>query len=449
MGTTSVDARQGTLSFKLFWTWDHTTNWVLNTIGKQNCGVANHYTKRPDTFVRDYLRVIDWSAANGVDAVGIVGLLRDVHGGFDSARRLCVYARERGVRVYLIAGLYAYGGIYYEGDSQLSLDRFLANNPDCMGQAMDGSPRYINFRYPYGYKKEPVACPSNPKVRNFVLDSLDYLFMVLPELGGIQMEAGDSFQCLCDQCRARRAEMRGGEKRLPAFSLSDMAGIYPEAAEVIRSRSSDAWVICETYTHYINNTAFSDVTSPAMQAMLKMPDETFWQWSDRHFGKRVWTEADRLPEHLRRFRHVMRAHHSTQWDGGRGTLAVDSIRQQCRLSYAAGIQGVSMFGETSPFHANTEFNYLALQYFADHPMDSVQSFAEQVMAPRLGGTALAERYLELAVLHKTPEKIPVAVREIAKIISSITGDDVLRRWTYLASFLNSYYWESVQEKKAE
>ena len=242
--------------------------------------------------------------------------------------------------------------------------------------------------------------------------------------------------------------MRGGEKRLPAFSFSDMADIYPAAAEVVWSRSPDAWVICETYTHYINNSVFSDVTSPALQAMLKMPDQTFWQWGDRSFGQRVWTEADRLPEPLRRFRHVMRAHHGTQWDGGRGTLAVDSIRQQCRLSYAAGIQGVSMFGEISPFHANTEFNYLALQYFADHPMDSIHSFAEQVMAPRLGGTALAERYLELGALNKTPEKIPSAVREIAKIIPGVTDDDALRRWSYLASFLNSYYWESVQEKKA-
>ena len=168
--------------------------------------------------------------------------------------------------------------------------------------------------------------------------------MVLPELGGIQMEAGDSFQCLCDQCRARRAEMRGGEKRLPAFSLSDMAGIYPEAADVIRSRSSDAWVICETYTHYINNNAFNDVTSPAMQAMLKMPDETCGSGATVILASGL-DPGGSSPEHCV----VPACDVLTTVPNGRAVAALGSgpIRQQYRLSYATGIQGVSMFRDVA------------------------------------------------------------------------------------------------------
>jgi hypothetical protein len=223
-----------------------------------------------------------------------------------------------------------------------------------------------------------------------------------------------------------------------------MADIYPVAADVVWSRSPDAWVICETYAHFLNSKVFNDPSSPAMQAMLKMPDKTFWQWSDRHLAWDSWQDDDRLPAPLQKFRHIMRAHHGTQWDGGRHTLAVENIRQQCRLSFESGIQGVSIFGESSPFHANTEFNYLALQYFADHPLDSLRDFAENVMAQRLGGTALAERYLEFGILNKTPEKIPTAVREISKITSGVKDYDALRRWSYLGSFLNSFYWESIQ-----
>jgi hypothetical protein len=47
-------------------------------------------------------------------------------------------------------------------------------------------------------------------------------------------------------------------------------------------------------------------------------------------------------------------------------------------------------------------------------------------------------------LNKQPEKIPAAVREIVRIIPRIKKEDALRRWFYLASFLNSFYWEGVQ-----
>lgn len=446
MGIENMPARMT----RLFWNWDHSTNWCLNTIGRQNCGVANPYTKNPEEFLHDYTRMIDFCSENRIDAVGVVGLLRDRHGGMESARKICAYGRKHGVRVYLIAGLYSYGGLYYEGDSPLSLEKFLAENPDCMAQTQDHQPKYLQYCWPHGVKCEPAACPSHPRVREYILGSLTRLFSELPELGGIQMEAGDSGLCGCEQCRARRSRS-GGADNCSSLSLSDMADIYPEAARVIRNVSKDAWIICENYVHFLNNPAYCDPDSAAMRKLLSMPDDVFWQWSDRRLKPGMWKESDRLPDHLRRFRHIMRCHHGTQWDGGRHTLVIDKIREQCRLSQLSGMDSVSLFGECSPFHANTEFNYLALSYFGDDPQAPLSSFMEDIMKPRLGGSLqLAADYTAWAGLTADPAKIPAAVDSITALLPKLSCDhEAVRRWIWLASFLNAYHFEYTQQNRIE
>ena len=89
----------GKIPYRVFWTWDNSHNWNVNVPGSQNAGIGNPYLKAGEWFERDYRRSIDWCAAHGIDAVGVVGLLRDCHGGVDAARRICGYAREKGVRV--------------------------------------------------------------------------------------------------------------------------------------------------------------------------------------------------------------------------------------------------------------------------------------------------------------------------------------------------------------
>ena len=182
-----------------------------------------------------------------------------------------------------------------------------------------------------------------------------------------------------------------------------------------------------------------------MKKLLKMPSDVFWQWAERRLKPGMWENA-RMPEHLKKYRHIMRCHYGTQWDGGRHTFVVDKIREQCRLTAQSGMTAVSMFGECSAFHANTEFNYLALSYFGDRPQAKLSDYIEDVMKPRLGGSlSWAERYVEFAALTEKPAKIPAAEKEIAKIIGSAAGNyDAVRRWTYLASFLNAYYYEYQQ-----
>ena len=66
------------------------------------------------------------------------------------------------------------------------------------------------------------------------------------------------------------------------------------------------------------------------------------------------------------------------------------------------------------------------------------------MAPRLGGESFAEYYYEAAGLCENTVAIPAAVLNISKIASQIKDYEALRRWQYLASFLNGYYWEAEQ-----
>jgi len=324
---------------RFFWTWDHSTNWCLHAYGAQNSGVANVYAKAPEMFEKDYMRCVDFCAENGINAIGIVGLLRDKHGGVDSVRRLCSYANDRNVRIYIIAGLYAYGGIYYEGDHKYSLNRFFEKNPDAIGVDIDGNPLIIQFKGRHGYNKEPQGCASHPHLHEFILESLDWLFREIPELGGIQMESGDSGVCQCAACRERRGEY------VRSISVADMAGIYPAATDVILRRKPDALIICETYHHFLDEACkFFRSPNPSddLKKLYAMPQSVFWQWKcDAALRDSTWTEQDRMIPELQKFNHVMRAHSGTQWRGGRASFAVDKIRRQCLLSYESGLTGVS------------------------------------------------------------------------------------------------------------
>lgn len=436
------------IPYRFFWSWDHSTNWVLHAYGAQNCGVANAYAKAPEMFQADYRRVIDFCAEHKFNAVGIAGLFREKHGGVESVRRLCSYSLEKGVSIYQIAGLFAYGGIVYEGDHPYSLNRFLEKNPECIALKEDGTPFIHQFHGKHGYNLEPQGCPSNEKLHEYVLESLDWLFREVPELGGIQIEAGDNGVCQCPRCRARRGS--GTEY----ISAADMAGIYPEVVDTILGRKPDALVICEAYRHF-TNPAFdcfrTEKPSEELKKLFAMPEKVFWQWTcDNEIKEDTWKAGEPMIKNMQKFNHVMRAHSGTQWRGdGRAAFAVEKIRKQCQLSYESGFQGVSMFGENAPFHANAEFNYLAMEYFADHPNASTEDFVKDVMSERLGGDSFAEFYYYAAGLHERVAEIPEAVKKIGKITAEITDYDALRRWQYLASFLNGYYWESGQNHHAE
>src|ERR1700753_762604 len=115
---------------RMFWTWDHSTEWALNRPGAHTMGAANEYGRTTEAFLGDYTALFHWCSRHHVDAVVLWVLLRDSHGGLDCAKRLSDIAASQGVRLLCGVGLNCYGGVYYEGDSPISLERHLASHPD-------------------------------------------------------------------------------------------------------------------------------------------------------------------------------------------------------------------------------------------------------------------------------------------------------------------------------
>ena len=425
---------------RMFWTWDHSTEWALNRPGAQTMGASNLYGRTAELFLEDYTRLIAWCGRHGVDAVVVWGLLRDAHGGLDAARKLCDVAAREGVRILCGVGLNAYGGVYYEGESPYSLEGHLRSHPKLYGLDADGHKMISDFGM-YGRRLAHHACPSRAENREFAAESLRWLFRNLP-LGGVQIESGDTGVCCCAECRRRRRNPAG------AFSWDDMALMYPIAVEAIRAVAPDAWIVCETYSHPEPFAEPGKVPNfgqgkPAWadDCIAQFPDGVFVQWACDAYVKPLmeakWTDAGVVSS--ARHRHIMRAHFSTYWRRHRGELAIDWIADMAQRSMASGADGLSLFGEVSPFHAGAELNYLALENYgsAANPNADLQIFLRDVAAPLLGGEDCARDYLKYARLVDSPRRIPAAMNSIHTRCAALPPA-AARRWVWLANYLASF-----------
>ena len=126
-----------------FWTWDHSTNWVLDDPGVLTWGCHNNYIKRSETFFHDYRQLIDLAAVLGVRAIVLWGFLRDAHGGVEGARRVVDYAAERGVAILPGVGTTHYGGFYLEGEHRFNLPTFLSAYPEARMRDEHGACHHV------------------------------------------------------------------------------------------------------------------------------------------------------------------------------------------------------------------------------------------------------------------------------------------------------------------
>lgn len=426
---------------RMFWTWDHSTEWALNRPGAQTMGASNFYGRSAEVFVQDYTRLIEWCGRHGVDAVVIWGLLRDPHGGLETARGLCDVAAKQGVRILCGVGLNSYGGVYYEGNSPYSLEMHLKAHPDLYALDASGNKMIFNFGAS-GPKYTHHACPSRPENQEFAAESLRWLFKSLP-LGGVQMETGDTGVCQCRLCKKRR------QHPASQFSWEDMALMYPIATAAIRSVSPDARIVCETYSH---PEPHPEPQKPprfgegkpawADEFLAEFPEGVSVQWvCDEYIQPRrarAWTQAgsvSSLSHH-----NIMRAHFSTYWMGHlRAELSIDWIADMVQQSVAHGFDSISLFGEVSPFHAGAELNYLALENYgsASNSKADLDTFLRDVAAPLLGGENRARDYLRYARLLDQRAQIPGALEEMYACCASLQPETA-RRWVWLANYLASF-----------
>jgi len=430
----------GPIRTRLLWTWDHCTTWALNRPGGHDMGAANEYGRAPETFLADYTCLLRWCGEHGLDGVVVWGLLRDRHGGVEAAKRLCEVARECGVLLLAGVGLNAYGGVYYEGSSPWSLEQHLKAHPELYGlRSPGGEPMIFDFGTA-GPKPTHHACPSRPENQAFMQDSLRWLFETL-DLGGAQMEAGDTGVCQCALCQERR------QHPVSTFSWEDMALTYPLAADAIRSVRPEALLAVETYSHpqpYEGPEAPNfgqGLPAWAPECLQRFPDDVLVQWvCDQWVAPAnawAWTEAGTVPAGPRR--HLMRAHFGTNWGRHRDEVAVDWMAEMAQKSIGAGFDGLSIFGESSPFHTGSELNYLALADYGspDNPAADLESFLDRVAAPRLGGPELAREFLRVARLIDHREQITEALRRARTVAARLDGRPA-QRWTWLANYLASF-----------
>ncbi|HQK95234.1 MAG TPA: twin-arginine translocation signal domain-containing protein [Armatimonadota bacterium] len=433
-------AEQGPIRSRFLWTWDHCTTWALNRAGGHDMGASNDYGRTTESFIADYSSALRWCGKHGIEGIVVWGLLRDRHGGLESVKRLCEVAKESGTKLLAGVGLNAYGGVYYEGNSPWSLEQHLKANPELYGIDAKGERMIFDFGFA-GQKLCHHACPSRPENQEYAAESLRWL-METTDIDGVQMEAGDTGVCQCPTCKARRRHPVSG------FSWEDMALIYAKATEAIRSVRPEATVIVETYSHPQPHENPEEAPgfgggAPewAGECLAQFPEGVFVQWvCDQYIAPtraREWTDAGRPPAGPRR--HIMRAHMGTYWHRYRDELAIDWIAEMAGRSATHGFDALSIFGESSPFHAGSELNYLALaDYGSDsNPACELSSFLDRVAAPLLGGPERARRFLEIARLIDHREQIPEALADGRRIAADLSGRPA-QRWTWLCNYLASF-----------
>lgn len=106
---------------KIFLVKACSANWFKHVPGSLDDETGDFYTKGSGWFVTDLEGMIDWCAAEGISALAVENFLSDRHDnylskarGFDHARRVCSYARSKGVKLWLVTPRRSDGLVYRE-----------------------------------------------------------------------------------------------------------------------------------------------------------------------------------------------------------------------------------------------------------------------------------------------------------------------------------------------
>jgi hypothetical protein len=432
-------AQEPGLAFRTFWTWDHSTNWELSQVGHQEIGVFNPYGKPPGGFLRDYQRCVDFCSRNRIAAIVVYGFLRDPHGGVEAAKEICSYATERGVRILPGIAIGSYGGCYWEGDHRFNLATWLRENPQHAASLEKGVGFQIaDLAFPLNFPRSDYtlsACPSAPETMAWMEEGVAWLAETF-DIGGINIEAGDYGVCGCDRCVARRANEAEAARRKDvhgdSWSHTDMADNFPRLFRAAKAIKPDLWIYSEIQ--------WDNLLDPvAHEAQRRLPRGGIYQHTtNRTYWGRIKREltADYV-ESLPMQPNVLRCQFACQWNGDERTeryaLNARVFSEMAQLCGSRGMQGLTVWGEPSPYHATVELSYLAFARFTWEPALTWDRFIAEDVAPLLGGVEAADEFVRIAEevdAHQVlpPERLE-ALRRAA--IDHRAGDDAGRRWLSL------------------
>lgn len=440
-----VTERSPSLTYRTFWTWDHSTNWELSQIGHQEIGVFNPYGKPSNGFLKDYKRMVDFCSRNRVAAVVIYGFFRDSHGGVESAQELARYANERGVRILPGVAIGAYGGVYWEGNHRYNLSTWLDAHPEYAADMERGVGFQLeDLAFSLSFPRSDYtrsACPSEPANIAWMEDAISWLVETV-DVGGVNIESGDYGVCGCEKCVRRRADREDAARRdghAESWSHADMADNFPRLFDAARRGREDRWVYCELQ--------WDNLLDPAAHAPLStLPEGGIYQ----HTVNRSYWERNReriTPDgirHLPTSTNVLRAQFACQWNGDERTeryaFNAPVFAEMSQRAGAVGMDGLTVWGEPSPFHASAELSYLAFGRFGYDTSLTWDEFVATDIAQRVGGQAEAEQFV--ALMTELDANQVLDARRLEQIrgealdgVRSTSGDQV-RRWLWLADRAN-------------
>lgn len=389
-----------------FWTWDHSTNWMLDDPGLQVSGCYNRYFKKPETFIEDYRRLTDVTAALGLKGIIIWGFLRDSHGGISAARQVAEYAARRGVAILPGFGTTWYGGAYYEGKSPYSLRTFLARHPDARMLDQDGKPR--------GYAGDGGACLGHPTYQKWLKRSIEWLFREFA-IGGFNLENGD-FLVDHHPLTRRLRETQWPAEDPEVFAHQGLS--YHQALSVIRDRLPSLLATYATYSGFQSTEQLRQNTGMGKQPpafLTRLPAQAVCQWTltgmvrpeplpltaflddgapEAVYANPQWPRGLMAPAP----RNVGFLHQASQWVGAytkRYTCMLSTIKEACLRGFESGLEGVIIHGEVSARCIPYALNYLALSHFSYWPRDTLLDFGRKTLGQVLGSEQDGEDFVRI------------------------------------------------------
>lgn len=422
-----------------FWTWDHSTNWMLDDPGLLNFGCDNRYLKQPATYVEDYRRLTDLAAGLGIKGILIWGFLRDAHGGIEAAQRVADYAASRGVAIKPGVGTNWYGGIYYEGEHPYNLETFVQKHPDARSVDEQGRPR------------DRGACPLHPRFVEWLQEGMRWLFREFA-VGGANLENGDFLVCHCRRCREQRESWPKDE---PGFWRHQLLG-YEPALRAVEDHLKKKLVTWATYKGFVPGSgkerrhAYMECKRPTL--LDRLPAAGICQWTLTEMVRpqalplKAFLDEGAPPEALANAvwpaelkpasaRSVGFLHQGSQWSRvPRYRQIISTIKEGCLRAFRAGLEGVSIHGEVSSMFAPWALNYLAFSHFTHWPEDSLRQFGRKTLGQVLSSADEGEAFAELLAHWDAGSLSEAQKKDLAQRNRALAGDvargQQLQRWRF-------------------
>lgn len=419
-----------------FWTWDHSTNWVLDDPGLVNFGSWNKNLKKPETFIEDYKRLIDTASDLGIKGIIIWGFLRDSHGGVDFAKKVASYAKSKGVAILPGVGTTHYGGVYYEGQHKYNINSFLREHPEAGA---------ITSKEVGAKRSKDSVCPSNPLFKEWIEEAFKWLFDEF-EIGGCNIENGDFFSCYCDDCQAQKEVWPKSDPNFFRYQALCNKPVLDIAKDIV-DKDPDLLMTWATYCGFVpeklegepdkpesyikgmgtdrpeifNQLEYEGIAQWTLTRMVREEEIKLLDFLDEKrpqsaYDNPSWPKDIRPPSK----RSTGFVHQGSQWDyspwetkSTRYNLFIGRIKEACLRSYEAGLEGVSIHGELTSRHIPAALNYLAFSHFTHWPEDTLRDFGKKTLGQVFGDEKEGEDYVELLALWEA-NKITQKERDLVK-----------------------------------